>query len=830
LNAPAGHIWIVDDSALQLERARGLLKGRYVLECFPSGEAVLERLAQGEQPDVLLLDWQMPGVSGLDVCLYLRERHDEVSLPILVQTASGAREDFASALSAGANDYLPKPYEDQELLARVATLVRVRQQAEVLRQREAWLATTLGSIGDAVITTDASGRITFLNAVAEALTGWRLREVQGQPHAAVFRILDEQTRQAVESPVNRVLREGVLTGLATQTLLIRRDKVELPIDHSAAPIRPPSGELAGAVLVFRDVTRQKDAAALLARHARHSRLVADVGQAMTRLTDRARLLQRCAEALVEHLDAALVRVWLLDGKGEELRLEASAGLNTRLDGADARVPVGQHPVGLVGLIAQRREPHLTNDLAAEPLSVDQEWADREGLSSFAGYPLLVGDRLIGVVAFFARQALPQDTLDVLRQVAESLSLGVERLHSEADRGRLLVAAEAARTIAEDLARGLRSSEERLRRVVEASGAGLWELDAATTNIRPEAHMLGLMGLPPGAPFSLEAALASIHPLDRPGVARGVESALAGEDDGRYLQTFRTIGLGDAPERWVESRGQRFLDAGGATAGVAGVAMDVTARKQAEAVSGRLLETLQRSSEFEQHLVGIVSHDLRNPLNAILLAAQLLARTATLDEKEARSVERIRLSARRASRMIRDLLDFTQARLGGGIRIEPRPADLHEVIGRVLDEVEAVHPGRQLVTSHDGDGRGVWDSDRIAQVVQNLVINALHYSPPETAVQVSTSVEAASVSIAVRNQGDPIAPEKLSRIFEPLQRGTAEVDSSGRSVGLGLYIVRQIVSAHGGAVEVHSTGEQGTTFTVRLPRESKSASAGTRAPS
>ena len=231
----------------------------------------------------------------------------------------------------------------------------------------------------------------------------------------------------------------------------------------------------------------------------------------------------------------------------------------------------------------------------------------------------------------------------------------------------------------------------------------------------------------------------------------------------------------------------------------------------------LARELSQRVDFEQQLIGIVSHDLRNPVSAILLGAAGLLRGEDLSSRQTKSVVRIQSSAERAHRLIRDLLDFTQARLGGGIRLERRRMNLHDTLRSVLEEAEATHVGRELRVRLTGDGRGEWDPDRLGQVVQNLVTNALKYSPEGSPVRVETHTGDDSVTVSVHNEGAPIPPERLGRIFEPLQRGTGEADTAGRSIGLGLYIVRQVVAANGGTVSVESTAEAGTTFTVRLPR-------------
>lgn len=235
--------------------------------------------------------------------------------------------------------------------------------------------------------------------------------------------------------------------------------------------------------------------------------------------------------------------------------------------------------------------------------------------------------------------------------------------------------------------------------------------------------------------------------------------------------------------------------------------------------------LDELGRFRERLIGIVSHDLRNPISAISMATDLLLESDSLDDQAVRTVVRIQRSVARATRMIGDLLDFTQARLGGGIRMERRPVDVHAVVRQVVDELELAHPDRYIEVQQDGDGRGQWDPDRLAQVVSNLASNALQYGIPMEPVKFQTHSEDGWVTLIVHNHGPAIPPDRLVQIFEPMQRASTakkwrsgeKAESAGRSVGLGLYIVKHIVEAHRGKVTVDSEEERGTTFTVRLPR-------------
>lgn len=221
----------------------------------------------------------------------------------------------------------------------------------------------------------------------------------------------------------------------------------------------------------------------------------------------------------------------------------------------------------------------------------------------------------------------------------------------------------------------------------------------------------------------------------------------------------------------------------------------------------------RIDELRRSLLAVVGHDLRTPLTAVAIAAQALARDASLSAVQRRYVDRMLQSARRMERLIEDLFDYSAARYGGGIRLTPRATSLEAVCRDAISEVQAMAPGRRIESRADGDVRGVWDADRLTQAVGNLLANAARYGDAEAPIVIRWWIDGGDAVISVHNRGAPISPDVLPRIFEPFRRGE---NPGEKGLGLGLFIVRQIALAHSGSIAAESTDKDGTTFRMSLP--------------
>ncbi len=287
----------------------------------------------------------------------------------------------------------------------------------------------------------SEGLIIFANTAATLLLGASdASQLIGLP---VIDLIHPDYRQVVEERGSQTREEGV-TAPPLEEKFLRFDGTYLDVEVRETTLNYE--DRSAVQVVLRDTTKRKQSEQALVEQLRLAALGAEVGTALIQSDSLPDTLRRCAEIMVSRLDAAFARIWTLNEAGDVLELQASAGLYTHLDGPHARVPVGQFKIGL---IARERVPRLTNDVQNDSRVSDKEWARREGMVAFAGYPLIVENRLVGVVALFARRALTQNTLDSLATVANGIALGIERKRIEEERARLLSSEQQARQTAEE---------------------------------------------------------------------------------------------------------------------------------------------------------------------------------------------------------------------------------------------------------------------------------------------------------------------------------------------------------------------------------------------
>lgn len=350
---------------------------------------------------------------------------------------------------------------------------------------------------------------------------------------------------------------------------------------------------------------------------------------------------------------------------------------------------------------------------------------------------------------------------------------------------------------------------RLRLALEAGALHVWEMDPATGERHLDPGVALLMGRDRPGPVAYEDYLAAVHPDDREAARDAFERMLRAPTS-TYRHAYRINGF-DGVQRTVLATARGVPGVPGVPGRVFGLLQDITElSEQRAAAEDRAL--------FAEQMVGIVSHDLRNPLSTIRLGSQVLE-MAGLPATQQPVLDNITRAATRALRLINDLLDFTRARLGQGLAVEVVPFDLHAAVAAQLAELALGHPEANLVHRPQGDHPCAADPDRLAQLVGNLVSNAVAYGARGAPIVVASVARADGFTVSVHNTGEVI-PEALQAVlFRPMVRGV-DVGTGSRSVGLGLYIVAEIMRAHGGTISVVSTAEHGTEFSAHFPRAAR----------
>jgi PAS domain S-box-containing protein len=666
-----------------------------------------------------------------------------------------------------------------------ADITRLKQVEEALRVTEQQLSTTLRSIGDAVISTDAAGRVTFLNEVAESLTGWTTAEAKGAPLEEVFHIVDEATRQRVESPAVKVIREGGIVGLASHTTLLRRNGTELSIDDSAAPIRDSKGELVGVVLIFRDITRKR-------REEERSAFLAEISsQLIESSLDYESRLARVAQLAVPRLaDWAAIDMLGSDGSIRRLavahvdarKIEHIAALERRYP-PDRSAPTG------VAQIIRSGNSELVREITDEMLTAsvkdpEQLRLVREiGLRSYIGVPLTVEGRTFGAITFATAEThrfFEADDLAFAQEIAR-------RAATPIDNARLFAEVRDARSRAEAAEARFRSLAEAIPQIVWATGA-----EGEHEYLSPKWHEY--TGQSTDLP-SAERWRQALHPEDYDECFR--RWAAAAETGSPWQVEYR-IRRADGSYRWHLGRSVPFI-VDGRVVKWYGTATDINEQKRAIRTRDDILAT--------------VSHDLRNPLGNILLSAELLEEEGL--EQDPGLVDAIKRAANRMSTLIRDLLDITAVE-GGELSLHRHPVQIGPLVAEAVSQQQQLARQKRVnlcLVPSEVDVVVLCDQDRILQVFANLIGNALKFTPIGGTITVAHQIVGEEVTLTVADTGPGIPAAQQGRVFDRFWRDKESVNSGS---GLGLAICRGIIEQHGGRIWVDGSVGPGATFVFTLP--------------
>ncbi|HEX5221621.1 MAG TPA: PAS domain S-box protein [Verrucomicrobiae bacterium] len=648
--------------------------------------------------------------------------------------------------------------------ARILAEVRKREAAELeTHQQKELLATTLASIGDAVISTDTAGHIVFLNAEAAALTGWKNSEAEKRPLSEVFHIINEKTRQPVESPVEKVLQSGTVMGLANHTLLIAKDGREIPIDDSAAPIRQPDGPLFGVVLVFRDVTAQRKSQEIAARLAAIVEHSGDV------------ILTKDLNGIIRSWNASAERLF-------GYRAEEIIGKPITVLFPPDRLEEENHILGSLrrGKPVERFQTiRVTKSGRQVPVAVSiSPLKDQEG--ELIGASKVVHD-ITELVA--AREALTREKellATTLASIGDAVVVTdaegcVTFLNGEAERLTKWTSTEA---LGKPLPEIFRIINEETRRPVE-------------NPVEKVLRIGGVVGL--ANHTILRAKDGTQTPIDDSAAPiRHANGQLLG-----VVLVFR-----DFTERRQAEKELR--EAHGQLADRAGHLEKLVRERTAR---------LQDVVNELQHVSYAMAHDMRAPLRAMSTFASLLAEESPNGIAPSRAQEytrRIIVAAKRLDKLIQDALNYTKV---AQQEIQLGPVDLSKLVRDLIDTYPNFHSDKADIHIANELPVVLGNDSLLTQCFSNLIGNAVKFVAPGVKPRVRLSAETSdgTARISIQDNGIGIPKGAQARLFQMFQKLNAGYEGTG----IGLAIVRKVVERMRGKVGVESEPEAGSTFWVEL---------------
>ena len=694
-------------------------------------EEILERLKQGKASEWLET---------------VRVAKDGRSIPVLL-TSSPLKNATGEIIGAS------------KIIRDISDLVRARE--DLLREKEL-LATTLTSIGDAVIVTDDQGQVTFLNDEAERLTGWSSDEASGQPLNEVFHIINEKTRQPVENPVEKVIRMGGVVGLANHTVLIAKDGREIPIDDSAAPIRQAGGPLFGVVLVFRDFTERKLTEQALREREERFHTMADNAPVMIWVRGTDKLCTWFNKQWLEFTGRTMEQE-LGNGWAEGVHPEDfDRCLKTYVESFDARQP-------------------FTMEYRLHRHDGEWRWLLDNGTPTFEGNDVFTGyigscidvtDRKLVEVALRESETRLAGLIDSAMDavIAVDAEQCIVLFNPAAER---MFGCAASDVLGTSIDRFIPSS---LRGTHRQHIENFGRTGATSRRMGALGSLSGMRAS--GDEFPIEASISHL--------------TVAGEK-------LFTVILRDITERKLaEAERERLL------------------RTEQE-----LRVAAEDANRLKDEFLAIMSHELRNPLNVILGYSEifLLSEEIKRSPQLLRMGEAVKRNALIQSRLVRDLLDLSRLR-SGKISLNTETVSLlsavHNAVETVRGEADAKQISIEILVPEEAlfvEG----DPVRLEQIVWNLLNNSVKFTPAGGRIKLQLTTEHEQALLTVEDTGQGIDPAFLPHVFELFRQADASTSRAQSGMGIGLAIARQLVDLHNGTISAFSAGKnQGAAFTLKLP--------------
>jgi len=678
------------------------------------------------------------------------------------------------------------------LLEEAAARRAAETYADRISEEREKLRITLDSIGDGVITTDAEGRVASLNRVAQALTGWG-EEARGASLEDVFQIVNEQSRQIVENPVDKVLREGCVVGLANHTVLIAKDGSERPIDDSAAPICGEDGKLHGVVLVFRDVAERRKADDAVRASEERLRLALDAGQ-----------------MAVSERNLVTGKLWWSDSVEAMYGLPPGSFGGTMEAFAQLMHPEDRPKMDRAVALALEQKGEYDVEFRATWPDGSQHWIANRGK------------------VFCDERGAPQRIIGVRTDVTA-------RKRNENDARFLAKASSTLATLIDG-----QSTLNQLATLAVPTFADWCTIDLLDDN--GALNRLAVVHVDP-AKVELAQELQRRYPPD-PAESQGVWQILrSGEPelvseitdqllseritDQELLRILQGLGLRSYVGVPLRAKGQNlgvltFISAeSGRRYGASDLALaqDLADRAAIAIDNARLYEELREADLKKNEFLAMLAHELRNPLAPLRTALEIMRLVASDPEALQQTQAMMERQVRQLVRLVDDLLDISRISRGK-LELQKDRVELAPVIVTAVETSRPLIKGGEHELTVEIPDAPIYlngDATRLAQVFANLLNNAAKFTPSRGRISLTVALQESEVAICVRDNGKGIPAEMLDRVFEMFTQVDRSLEGTQGGLGIGLTLVRRLVYMHGGSVSVESAGPgQGSEFTIRLP--------------
>ncbi len=765
----------------------------------------------------------------------------------------------------------------QGILGTYEDITEKKIMEESLRIRESQLRTTLYSIGDGVIAVDNEGMVMIMNPVAEKLTGWTENEAKGKQLEEIFNIINEETRNKVENPVRRVLREGIVVGLANHTVLISRNGKQFPIADSGAPILDENRNIIGVVLVFRDQTEERRIQKAIQESEEKFRELSESALAGVYLIQ---------DNIFQYVNPSLAKIFgytvdeiigklgpldlthpvdrptvidnirkRIEGKKKEVRYEFKGikkdGEVIEIEVHGVRINFKDKPaiVGTLIDITERKKAERALQQAEENFRHSFDFSpvgirivNEDGNTIYANKALLdiYGfdslDELIGTPVnniytkesyeeFKIRRELRKKgiqtthyEINIIRQDGQIRTLDVYRKEIIWNNQKQYQVIYIDITDKRNVEKALKDSEERLNLAIENANIGLWDQDFVTGKIirnRKWAEVLG---------YTLEEVESNIntfldlvHPDDIETVKEAIKKHESGKSE-TFCVECRMLKK-DGNWKWILNVGKIVeRDNDGKPRRAIGVHIDIDERKKAEEALIKAKEKAEHAEKIKTEFLAQVSHEIRTPINIIVSSANLIKDSVynLIDPEYRQLFSSIDSASYRIIRTIDQILNMSELQVGA-YQLNKKLIDLkNDILENLYNEYVRLAENKKLKLIkkyHVEDAKIIADEYCVTQIFANLIDNAIKYTNEGSVEVILSEGKNKEKIIEIKDTGIGISEEFLPKLFEPFVQEEQGYSRPYEGNGLGLALVKRYCELNNATVSVESKKNVGSVFRV-----------------